>query len=72
MWSATRWHAYRIMGAMPYVDLSKAGIFSPKDLIAFPWDKPEVTEDDIPTDAEVEDTMRMLNEMNNRKTTAPE
>lgn len=70
MWSAMRWHAYNVMSA--FNELSKNGIYSPADLIAFPWDKPKVTEEDIPTDAEVEDTMRMLNEMNNRKTTAPE
>ena len=70
MWSAMRWHAYNVMSA--FSDLSKNGIHSPADLIKFTWDKPKVTEEDIPTDAEVEDTMRMLDEMNNRKTTAPE
>ena len=66
MWSAVRWHAYRIMGAIPYTDLEKAGIRKPADLIKFPWDKEVDTEPEIPTDDEIKDTVRMLREMNGK------
>lgn len=67
MWSAMRWHAFNIMSAMPYTDLQKAGITKPSDLIQFPWDKAIVTEADIPTDEEVEETVQMLQQMNSKK-----
>lgn len=67
MWSAMRWHAFNIMSAMPYTDLQKAGITKPSDLIQFPWDKAIVTEADIPTDEEVEETVQLLQQMNSKK-----
>ena len=48
------------MGAIPYVDLAKSGINRPSDLIQFPWDVEPVTEEDIPTDDEVEDMMEYI------------
>lgn len=66
MWSAMRWHAFRVMSAMPYTDLSRAGINKPSDLIEFPWDKKELSDADIPTDDEVEETLTMLKEMNGK------
>ena len=63
MWSAMRWHAFNIMSAMPFTDLQKAGITKPSDLIQFPWDKAIVTEADIPTDEDVEETVQLLREM---------
>jgi hypothetical protein len=50
MWSATRWHTYNIMAAIPYCDLDKAGIKKPTDLIRFPWDDDK---SDMPTQNEV-------------------
>ena len=67
MWSAFRWHAYRIMGAMPYADLQKAGITSPKDLIHFPWDNEPITDDDIPTDIEMMEVQQILRDMSKRE-----
>ena len=65
MWSALRWHAYRIMGAMPYVDLPKSGIHRPTDLIKFPWDNEtvQVTEADAPTEEDVEEMKELLRTM---------
>ena len=68
MWSAIRWLAYRIMGAMPYVDLSKAGIFSPKDLIAFPWDNEDAASDPaMPTEDDIEEMKQVLKEIKKKK-----
>lgn len=62
MWSAFRWHAYRIMGAIPYVDLRGNGILGPTDLIKFPWEK-EVTK---LTDDEMDDLEAALQEERER------
>jgi len=64
MWSAFRWHAYRVMGAMPYVDLQKGGIHKPTDLIKFPWEKEQVSEADIPTEEDEREMLAILKEMN--------
>ena len=56
-WSMTRWHAFNIMAAMPYCDLKKAGIYSPSDLIAFPWDE---RRQDLPSEEEEEQIMQEL------------
>lgn len=67
MWSAVRWHAYRIMGAMPYVDLAKNGIFSPKDLIAFPWDNDDAQSGgDLPTEEEIEEMRQVFKTINKK------
>lgn len=63
LWSAARWHAYRIMGAIPYVDLQKNGIFSPADILPLPWDKAEVGE--LPSDEEIDKMRKELQEENN-------
>lgn len=49
MWSAIRWHAYRMTISMPYLDVQKAGISNPTDLIKFPWDEEAqpLTEEEI-------------------------
>ena len=60
MWSATRWHAFNIMSAMPYVDMKKAGLNRPSDLIQFPWDsdpEPPVSDDEID---ELQDLMKSM------------
>lgn len=63
MWSAIRWHAYNVMSAMPYTDLQKAGIRSPRDLLHFDWDDEER---DLPSEEEVDDLVGMINELNER------
>ena len=68
MWSAIRWHAYRIMGAMPYVDLAKNGIFSPKDLIAFPWDNDDAQSDpEMPTEDDIEEMKQVFKAIEKKK-----
>lgn len=67
MWSAIRWLAFNVMNTMPYTDLPKAGITKPSNLIQFPWDKAIVTEADIPTDEEVEETVQLLQQINSKK-----
>ena len=63
----TRWHAFNIMAAMPYCDLKKAGIYSPSDLIAFPWDK-DGEPQDLPSDEEVDRMREELLEANRKAT----
>ena len=60
MWSAMRWHAYRIMGAMPYCDLEKAGIRRPTDLIKFPWDSENIPDADAPSEEDEKEILEML------------
>lgn len=67
MWSAFRWHAYRIMGAIPYVDLRGNGIFAPTDLIKFPWDKENMKEPEIPDEETVKEMMQYINQENAKK-----
>lgn len=38
LWSAVRWQTYNIMSAIPYTDLTKAGIHNATDLLPLPWD----------------------------------
>lgn len=67
MWTAARWHAYSVMFAMPYVDLSKGGIHGPKDLLPFPWDKDMASDDELPTDEEIDEMRQLLAEQNKRE-----
>ena len=55
------------MGAMPYVDLAKNGIFSPKDLIAFPWDSEDAASDPaMPTEDDIEEMKQVFNAINKK------
>lgn len=62
MWSAIRWQTFSLMCVS--ADLKKAGIYSPTDLIPFPWDKSDsdgaggLTQDDI---AELQRQMKEYN-----------
>lgn len=39
-WSMTRWHAYQVMASFcGSKNLAQSGINSPRDLIAFPWER---------------------------------
>ena len=69
MWSAVRWHAYRIMGAMPYCDLEKAGIRRPTDLIKFPWDNDNIPAADVPSEEEAEEMLQILKQEKKRQNT---
>ena len=61
MWSSTRWMTYNIMWAMPYLDLKKAGIMKPTDLIKFPWDEEDIY---LPTDDEIQESIDEMNALN--------
>lgn len=61
LWSSTRWMTFNIMQAMPYVDMKKAGILNPTDLIKFPWDESDIN---LPTDDEVQEAIDEMNALN--------
>ena len=75
LWSATRWSTYYMMSSFCGSEgMEKAGIYSPMDLIQFPWEqnpnKEEETEKVILTDEDVEkmrENMRQYNEEQKRK-----
>ena len=50
---------------MPYVDLKRGGIYTPQDLIRFPWED-EGQESDLPTDEEVNEMRRQIQAENER------
>jgi hypothetical protein len=67
-WERTRWQTFMLMHN-GMVDLSKAGITSPLDLLRFPWDDEEDGESpasDMPTKEEIEQLRKELNEHNAR------
>ena len=69
MWSAIRWMTFNVMATMPYVDLKKACIRNPQDLIRFPWDnidEDEAGNSDIPSDEEIQRMQQMMREENER------
>lgn len=65
-WSIARWHAYNIMAAMPYCDLTKAGIYHPTDLIRFPWDNDDEHNTAI-SDDEAADLVNDINAFNDHE-----
>ena len=69
MWSAIRWMTFNVMAVMPYVDLKKACIRNPSDLIRFPWDNidaDETGEGTIVSDEEIQRMQQMMREENER------
>lgn len=67
-WERTRWQTFMLMHN-GMVDLSKAGITSPLDLLRFPWDTDDDGESpvsDMPTKEEVEQLRKELNDHNAR------
>ena len=69
MWSAIRWMTFNVMAVMPYVDLKKACIRNPQDLIRFPWDNisdDETGEGTIVSDEEIQRMQQMMREENER------
>ena len=63
MWSSTRWMTYNIMQAMPYIDLKKAGIMNPTDLIKLPWDEEDSVLTTVDEIQESSDEISALNAM---------
>lgn len=73
MWSAVRWMTFNVMATMPYVDLKKACIRNPQDLIRFPWDnidEDEAGNSDILSDEEIQRMQQMMREENERRKNA--
>ena len=64
-WTAIRWATFNIMCAMPFTDMTKAGIHQPSDLIKFPWDGDSMA--DLPTDEEINEMRKRLQEANANK-----
>lgn len=62
MWEMTRWQTFWLLHN-GMLDCRKAGITSPTDLIRFPWDNDHPS-DDQPTDEEVEQMRRHLQQLN--------
>lgn len=56
MWSAARWQTFHLMAG--YVDLRKAGILRPADLLHLPWD--DAARPDLPDESEIEMLRRMV------------
>lgn len=66
-WERTRWQTFMLMHN-GMVDLSKAGITSPLDLLRFPWDADDNDSpaSGIPTKEEIEQLRKELNDHNAR------
>jgi len=68
LWSAVRWQTFNLM-SVSMADLKKAGIYSPADLIRFPWDDevPAAEGDNhLPSDDDIkrmQEEMRRYNEL---------
>lgn len=69
-WSAIRWMTFNVMNTMPYVDLTKAGIYNPTDLLHLPWDRQADGDKESTTpmlsDEEIERMQQMMREENAR------
>lgn len=65
LWSATRWQTYNLM-LVSMVDIKKAGINSPKDLMPLPWDDNGEEEEQVKITQEeinrMREDMRRMNE----------
>jgi hypothetical protein len=69
-WSAIRWMTFNIMAVMPYVDLKKACIRNPSDLIHFPWDNiytDETGTANLPSDEEIKRMQQLMREENAKR-----
>lgn len=68
-WSAIRWMTFNIMAVMPYVDLKKACIRNPTDLLPFPWDN--IDNDgsavNLPSDEEIKRMQQLMREENAKR-----
>ena len=68
-WSAIRWMTFNIMAVMPYVDLKKACIRNPSDLIPFPWDNIDADTGtaNLPSDEEIKRMQQQMREENAKR-----
>ena len=65
IWSAIRWQTVSLMCVQ--ADLKKAGIYSPTDLIRFPWDSNATDETGGLTQEEIEELQRQMHEYNSQR-----
>jgi hypothetical protein len=68
-WSAIRWMTFNIMAVMPYVDLKKACIRNPIDLLPFPWDNIDTDGSavNLPSDEEIKRMQQLMREENAKR-----
>lgn len=61
MWSATRWEAYCIMSAQAGgKGMKESGIFTPSDLLRFPWENDDDAAPSAPISEEDRQELRAL------------
>ena len=65
IWSAIRWQTFSLMCVQ--ADLKKAGIYSPTDLIRFPWDSSETDGAGGLTQEDIEELQRQMQEYNSQR-----
>ena len=69
LWSSVRWQTYYTMSAQVGSDnMKKSGIYSPTDLIQFPWDSDGIEETDSApiSNKEVQHLQQLIREENER------
>lgn len=64
MWSAIRWQTFSLMCIS--ADLKKVGIYSPTDLLRFPWDKTDQDDAGSLSPEDIEELQRQMREYNAR------
>lgn len=68
LWSSTRWSTFQLMRAQAGDDaMQKAGIYTPRDLMPFPWEKKRDDEEEqreTVTKEDVERLREMMRKMN--------
>lgn len=62
LWSVVRWQTYSLLAVL--VDLKKAGIFSPTDLLSLPWDNDGEEVSPGPTKEQIAELQRQMREYN--------
>ena len=67
IWSAIRWQTFSLMCVQ--ADLKKAGIYSPTDLIRFPWDNSDSDGPGGLTPDDIEELQRQMQEYNSQRNT---
>ena len=63
IWSISRWQTYMLM-SVSMVDLKKAGIYKPTDILKFPWDENDEESSNLPNDNEIARLRQMMIEEN--------
>ena len=65
MWSAIRWQTFSLMCVS--ADLKKVGIYNPRDLLRFPWDKADADEAGSLSQEDIEELQRQMREYNSKQ-----